>query len=735
MGTLDPATVDTNADEIHFTWEGASHPRGPWQHLRVLELRAEEALSTPYAFEMELVHDNRGADIDVEAIVGARAAVKVVTRTDPTHRIVHGVITSAAQLELSDRADVSRYRLVVEPPIIRAAMICKSRIFHEKTLREIISAVLETAELGPALTASTTPRPMSATEQLESYAPPSLTYAWAIQNFGRIDDVKTRPYCVQYDESDWAFVARLLEEEGISYHFEQGEDEWSMVLTDFDGGRIDRTREPAFGPHLRGREIFDVRTGGRLRPASVHIDDYNWRNPKLDLRALSFSGATPFMTMMQPGRYEETGGHGKMLATLREERFDTERTFAEASSHCRLLAAGSVVVLEHPMEKFSGTYLVTRARHRAIQRHFVSGGDEAGEPYRLELEMIRCGKGADVEESWFRPERVTPRPRIVGTQTAVVTADPSDPSAEIHVGGPADIGCVRVRFRWDLEAERHEREPTSCWVRVSQFFAGADHGALWHPRVGNEVIVEFLDGDPDRPIVIGRVYNGTNLAPANATNRPTYSAIKSNTSPFDGNYNLIAFEDLKGAEEIIVHAARDWNSNVERNCSRDVGLDDNVHVKGDQSIIVEGNQTEVIDGTQNIVVTGARICTSETSITNQAPEIQNYARSTFGAHAGVHFQIDAGSLGVIKAPITRAEATFLLLVGSAVARLVGARVEIKGKSKIRAQAPKVTINGGHVEVSGGSVAVAGGPVAITGRPVTIESSGVVQVVGGVIHLN
>jgi type VI secretion system secreted protein VgrG len=732
MGTLDPATVDTSAEEIHFTWEGASHPRGPWQHLRVLELRAEEALSTPYAFEMELVHDNRGADIDVEAIVGARAALKIFTRTEPTHRIVHGVITSAAQLELSDRADVSRYRIVVEPPIIRAAMIRKSRIFLDKTLREIISAVLEAVELGPALTSSTSPRPMSATEQLESYAPPSLTYAWAVQNFGRIDDVKTRPYCVQYDESDWAFVARLLEEEGIAYHFEHGEGEWTMVLSDFDGGRIDRTREASFGPHLPGREIFDVRTGGRLRPASVHIDDYNWRNPKLDLRALSFSGANQFMTMVQPGRYEETGGHGQMLATIREERYDTERTFAEANSHCRLLAAGSVLVLEHPMEKFSGTYLVTRVRHRAVQRHWAGAGagagEELGEPYRLELEMIRCGKGEDVEDSWFRPERVTRRPRIFGTQTAVVTADPSDPSAEIHVGGPADIGCVRLRFRWDLESERHEREPTSCWVRVSQFFAGSDHGALWHPRVGNEVIVEFLDGDPDRPIVTGRVYNGTHLAPANATSRPTYSAIKSNTSPFDGNYNLIAFEDLQGAEEIIVHAARDWSSNVERNCSRDVGVDDTIHVKGDQSIYVEGNQQQVIDGTQTIAVGGARVCTSETSITNQAPEIQNYAASTFGAHAGALFQIDSNGVGLIKAPLTRAEATFLLLVGESLVKVVGGAVDIRGKSKITAKAPKVKINGGAIEISGGTV-------AISGSSVTIDGGSIVDVDAGVIHLN
>src|SRR5690606_2075652 len=133
---------------------------------------------------------------------------------------------------------------------------------------------------------------------------------------------------------------------------------------------------------------------------------------------------------------------------------------------------------------------------------------------------------------------------------------------EIHVGGPSDLGCVRLRFRWDMDDARCAEEPSSCWVRVSQFFAGADHGALWHPRVGDEVIVEYLDGDPDRPIVTGRVYNGIRPAPENATQRPTYSAIKSNTSPYNGNYNLLAFEDLQGNEEIIIHAARDYTTNV-----------------------------------------------------------------------------------------------------------------------------------------------------------------------------
>lgn len=733
---------ENRLDEFHFAFEGADHPDGPWHHLRVLELRGVEAISRLFWFELEVMHDNRGADVDVMDLVGSRAALKIFTRTDPSHRIIHAVISEAEQLELASGADMSRYRIRLGPPMLRHAIMRRSRIFIEKTLRQIIEQVLQATSMGLAMTPSTASRPQDVSSSLESYEPASMTFAWAIEDIDRLDDVTARSYCVQYDESDHDFISRLCEEEGISYHFDHGDRECVLVFTDFDGGRIDRTRGPAFGPNIKGREVFDWRAGGRLRPRSVHMDDYNWRKPTLDLRAISESGATEFTDIVHPGRYEETSGHGDKLATVREERYDTERDYAAASGHARLLTAGVVFVLEHSVDKFSGTYLVTEVHHHGTQRHFGTQGSKVDEPYRQKLEMIRCGRGDEVEDSFFRPARRTPKPRIYGTQTAVVTADPTDTEAEINVGGPADIGCVRVRFRWDIDSGRHAIEPTSCWVRVNQFFAGSDHGALWHPRVGNEVIVEFLDGDPDRPIVTGRVYNGVNPAPENATNRPTYSAIKSNTSPYNGNYNLIAFEDLQGSEEIIIHAARDWNSNVERNCTRGVGLHETIHVKGNQSITVDLNQTVQIGIDQSIVV-GANIhCVAGTSIKNESVSITNNADVDFNVNAGVIFNLVAGAVGIVKAPITRVDATILFLVGQALVKMFGAHVDING-SQIDIKGGTINVaadgtlllTGGPIKIIGGNIEISGGNVIVDGSPVSIKGGSLVDIDGDSIHLN
>ena len=703
-------------DEYQFAWEGADHPEGPWRHLRVHEFRGEEAISQPFWFEIDLVRDSTGADVDVRDLIGSRAALKIHTRTQPAYRIIHGIVAGATELEVREKVGWSRYRVVLRPALFRAALMRKSYVYLDKTLRQIIEQVLTRTSLGAGLTPSSTARPLAVSEGFDEYATPKLSFAWALADTRRIDDATARPYCVQYDESDYDFVSRLLEEEGISYHFEHGDGESVLVLTDFDGGRMELKDQPV-GPQVLHREVFDWCEGGRLRPRSVHLDDYNWRKPNLSLRAVSPSGVTDFTDIRHPGRYEETDQHGLVLAEKREQRLDSERTYATASGHCRLLSAAAVVHLDHFADKFTGDYLVTHVRHHGVQRDWA--GDDDAEPYRQELELVRCGTKEEPGESHYRPAWMTPRPRIYGTQTARVTADPSDPEAEIHVGGPADIGCVRVRFRWDMDDARCEKEPSSCWVRVSQFFAGSSHGALWHPRVGDEVIVEFLDGDPDRPIITGRVYNGTNPAPENATQRPTYSAIKSNTSPYDGNYNLIAFEDLKGSEEIIIHAARDYNTNVERNCSRGVGVNETIVIKGDQKITIDGSQTVTIGVDQTVSIGANMTCTvgGNVSIT-----------------AGVFMNLTAGAALVAQAPTIAVVGTFttvngdaiVILRGGALANLVSdGTVAISGGAAVTVDGPTIAVNGGDVTITGsGTVSVAGGTVNINGGTVNIKGAAV-----------
>jgi len=312
----------TLRDEYHLAWAGADHPDGPWRHLRVVELRGEEALSRPFWFELDVVHDMAGADVDVHELVGSPVALKMFTRTEPSHRVVHGVITDAVQLELEGSHHAARYRITMRPPWMRAALMRKSIIYLEKTLRQIIEKVLERTSLGAALSKSSAVRPLTASGNLDSYRTPSLTYAWAMEDVSRLDDPTTRPYCVQYDESDIDFVARLLEEEGIAYHFEHSDEECLFVMSDFDLGRIDVSDAAPFGPNILGREVFDWRDGGRLRPRSVHLDDYDWRHPNLELAAslppaspTSRTSFTPVATTRRPSTGRPSPRRGSSAST------------------------------------------------------------------------------------------------------------------------------------------------------------------------------------------------------------------------------------------------------------------------------------------------------------------------------------------------------------------------------------------------------------------------------------
>jgi type VI secretion system secreted protein VgrG len=723
--------------DFTFSWDGANHPEGPWHHLEVLEVRGREAISTLYAFEIELVRRGESTEIDVGDLVGRQAALRMRTETTPEFRIVHGLIGSA--VELGDTKDGTRYRLTIVPPFFRATMMKKSLIYLEKTLRDIISSVLERTAWGAGLTKSAATNgkfPAGDDGNEESYRPAKPTYLWAVRDFTRLMDKEARPYCVQYQETDFDFVSRLLEEEGISYHFEQTKDECILVLTDNDDARPHVPANNPLGPKIKGRECDAIQVGARVRPKAASLGDWNWRKPDLELIANSPAGVTDFQVYEHPGRFEHSKETGELLAKTMEQRFDTERQWASGEFRCRLISAGTIFRLEHPNSRFSGNYLVTKIEHQAAEGGSF-GGNGKSLPYVAQFEAIRCGTSDKAAESNFRPARSTHRPRIMGSQTAIVTAEPSATDAEINVGGPENIGCVRVRFHWDADAGRHDKEATSCWIRVSHLFAGGrGHGGVFHPRVGDEVIVDFLEGDPDRPLVTGRVYNGVNLTPENATNRPTYSAIKTFSSPFNGNYNMISFEDKQGEEELHVHAARDHITEVERNSDRTVGVDDATKVGGNQSIGVTGSQStsagsismssgstvDINAKTDVTIVGGANLNGRAPNITLSADTFVGSAGGNMVHGAGSNNTITAGSNLTLGAPVIDVNGEGNVNVGAP-------WIDIKGGAKVRIGAGIVEVNGATVIVNGSSVAV-NGDTTIKGGTVNVEA-GTVNIKGTV----
>jgi type VI secretion system secreted protein VgrG len=577
----------------------------------VVRFEGREQLSALYRYELVVLARGDGAEVDPHDLVGARATLRIATLTLPAYKLVHGVIVEAE--ELGPVPEGMLYRAVLAPPLVRAQHRTRCRIFLEKTTREIVTAVL----LGdPNLAEEEGAVVFDDAGDLASFDPAAEKLCWRIQDPRRLDDVRVRPFCVQYNESDLAFVARLLEEEGISFHIENGAGACLLVLSDTDAGKARLDPFDPLGVHVPGRHVGAVKLGARLREKKVRLGEYDWRKPKLDLAAEAKGGAEDLFEYRWPGGYADERGLGEPLARARLDRFHTEAGSATMAGWCRMLAAGSVFQLDHVKDRYAGEYLVTRLdvrgeQHGAVTVHVGAAGEH---PFTAAIECARRGHGDAVEESRFRPARLTPRPRIAGSQTAFVTDEPSTRGAEIHVGGPegAEIGCVRLRFHWDTDEERLAQEPSSCWVRVSQVFAGAGEGALWHPRVGVEVIVEFLDGDPDRPIVTGRVYNGQNRPPGPASGAATVSIMKSCASPGKGVHNEFGFDDTAGSEQIKMHAGKDWNTTVGHDRSEkiangstsEVGVDRSESTGANRKTTVGANNTEAVSGDESVSVSG-----------------------------------------------------------------------------------------------------------------------------------
>jgi type VI secretion system secreted protein VgrG len=420
---------------------------------------------------------------------------------------------------------------------------------------------------------------------------------------------KPRKYCVQYRESDMDFVSRLMEEEGIFYWFEHTEDGHVLRIADNSSAHEPILGEStlAFLPGDEGRTqaeaISDFRYGKAVRTGKVTLREFDFVKPTLDMTASS-----PADKWKELERYEYPGdyhvnGLGSELVKIRLEEEQAWREGAEGEGTCRMMAPGQTFTLDlHKRDALNQEYLITEISHYGTQPHAAEednlGTEGRTEPtYENEFECLPKSRP-------FRPERVTPRPRVEGPQTAIVTGPSGE---EIHTD---EHGRVKVKFFWDRSS--HKDDKSSCWIRVSQGWSGAAYGSMIIPRIGHEVIVEFLEGDPDRPLITGRVYNGGNVPPYALPANKTRSTLKSDSSPGGGGSNELRFEDKKGSEEIYAHAQKDYNIVVENDRTRTVGHDETWEVgndqtgtvKHDQKLTVKNNRTKRVDVDQSESIGG-----------------------------------------------------------------------------------------------------------------------------------
>jgi len=539
--------------------------------LRVARVQGREALSEPFVAEVDF--EPTGDEPLATADLAGEEAQLTFTRPDGTERFVHGV---AEVVELRGvREGQPYYRLRLVPRVALLAHRRNSRVFQEQTVPEVVEQVLSEGEVELRL------------DLQGSYAP--------------------REYCVQYRETDLSFVSRLLAEEGITWFFEQADGAHTLVLCDTPQSFADIPGDPVIPfrpPQVAGEATEDEHLSaysrtGRVRTDKATLRDYDQKRPALDLTAEAEEGDAALEVYEYRLRYADPG-ELKRLAGSRLEQSRVAASLFEGEANSLRLAPGFCFEPSEHADDAMNLRLQTSSLDYLALRP-----EQQGQEAAVGL-LFRCRFLAQESGTPYRPPRALAKPVVVGAQTAVVVGPSGE---EIH---DDKIGSIKVQFHWDRKGEKDDH--SSCFVRVAQRWAGPGWGASFVPRIGQEVLVRFLEGDPDRPLVVGAVYNGKNAPPIALPDDKTRSTLRSDSSPGDDGYNELRFEDLKGSEEVYVHAQKDETIAVENDKRQKVGADESLEVakdrtqqvKGGQSLRVAVNDASAVEGNRSLTVQQSR---------------------------------------------------------------------------------------------------------------------------------
>jgi type VI secretion system secreted protein VgrG len=680
------------------------------QEMRVVRFAGTEGLGE--LFHLEVTFASEDPAIDPDDALG-KPAVLTMLLGDGTDRYVSGIVSRFEQGDAGKK--LTAYHVTVVPKVWRLLHRHDIRIFQELSAPDIIKKVLAGAGLASG-----------------------DDFRVSLQG-----TYKSREYCVQYRESDWAFVCRLMEEEGIAWFFEHKESGHVLVLCDRPAafapiaGKESVPFRPALGALVEDEHVASFRYAGEVRPGKVSLRDFDFVKPTLlPEGAASASGPnadTDLEIYDYPGIYEITAdgfADGAALSKIRLEERRSHRVAGEGESACARLVPGYTFTLaEHPREALNQRYLVTRLAYQGVEPAMGEHGGEAPEGrYGNRFVCIP----ATVP---FHPPVVTPRPFVRGVQTAIVVGPAGE---EIYTD---KHGRVKVQFHWDRLGKKDDK--SSCWIRVSQVWAGEAWGAMHIPRVGQEVVVDFLEGDPDRPLVVGRVYHGTNVVPYGLPDNRTRSTIKSSSSPGGGGSNELRFEDKKGNEEVYLHAQKDLTIAVENDKNQTVGHDETLHVSHDRTATVDHDETqnvgndrtrsvghdEKVDISNNRTVTVGADHT-ETISGNHSLTIDK--TSTVAVTKDTSVSLDAKlALAVTAKATLDLKADLATTVGGTSSEDVKLDKNIKAGSTVVIECgdSKITIDkSGNVKVEGKDLKVSiDGPAQVTAQKLEVSSSGEVKV--------
>jgi type VI secretion system secreted protein VgrG len=524
--------------------------------IRVVRFNGQEGISDLFRFRLEIA----GPYLDIADLVDKPALVTIQGLETP--RFIHGVLS---EVEYAGHArDQELYEVDLVPWIWKLQHREDCRIFQAAPTRKILEAVLTGAGL-----------------------PKDLL------RFDLMAEYKPRDYCVQYHESDYAFISRLMEEDGMFFFFEHFEDKHVLVIADHPRAHPPIGGIPAIyfnaGGEVTDREhVRELRFGQRIKPGKHSLRDFNLHAPDQKMEVNEAAKVHAELEVYNnPGDYQDPGA-GQAIARTRLEAHQAMRRSGTGVSDCPRLTAGHLFqLIGHHRDELDTTYRLVSVVHTGKQPQ-VLDQDATGE-FEYHNRFIVNEKS----QPYRTPQR-TLKPRVRGLQTATVVGPEGE---EVH---PDEHARVKVQFHWD-RSEPFD-ETSSCWVRVSQLWAGNGWGAMFIPRIGHEVLVDFIEGDPDRPVVVGRLYTGNNRPPYPLPAEKTKSTIKSESSIGGGGFNEFRYEDRKGSEEIFLHAQKDWNTFTINCLTETVGNNRTSSIGNSETISVGNNRTVTVKNNDHTTV-------------------------------------------------------------------------------------------------------------------------------------
>ncbi|HKV48571.1 MAG TPA: type VI secretion system tip protein VgrG [Candidatus Acidoferrales bacterium] len=587
-----------------------------------------EGVSRLFQFNLDLLSEKK--DIDFKDIIGQKVTIKMeLTDDDSSSRHWNGYVSRFAQSGGSGQ--FARYHMEVVPWLWFLTRNSNCRIFQNMAVPAIIEKIFSDTGFGSGYKSSLT---------------------------GTYDPLE---YCVQYRETDFNFLSRLMEHNGIYYFFEHKDGDHTLVLADSPSAHTNcPVQSTARYIPAAAKDTADAISAWHLeqefRTGKYSLNDYNFQTPAAKLQAtentvVDVGGNSKYELYDYPGDHD-TGAHGTALAKLRMQEEEASHAIASGSSNCRTLAPGYLFDLEdHHRDDLNKTYLLTDVRHVVSNGATYGSGQSSDSHYSNHVTSIDSATP-------FRPSRLTPKPFVQGPQTGVVVGGSGE---EICVD---KFGRVKVQFFWDREGQSNDQ--SSCWMRVAQPWAGQGWGAIFIPRIGQEVVISFLEGDPDHPIVTGSVYNADQTVPYTLPDNGTRSTIKSRSSKGGGvnDFNELRFEDKKGSEQLFMNAQKDMDINV-KNDLREA-------VANNLSSKVTKDRMESVGGDLHVGVTG--------NINQKAGQSMSLQVAQNLAETSMSYSHQAKQAIYLKAPqvVIEADAQLTIKVGGNYVAITPANVAITG---------------------------------------------------------